>query len=307
MPAKKYFNGNVINCMEMSVDDIYHFGSSAIARASDDYMPKEISYNLESGNAAVHIVNCLYNSIWLSNIVWPDYDMFESYQLYPEYHAIARAISGGPVYVSDWPGEQNFQVLRPLVLKDGKILRTDNPAQLTEDCLFQGQSPKPLKAFSFVGKSAMIGIWNASNSGFISGSFSPSDVKGIKSGRFVLYEYFSKKAISLKETDSIPLDLTRMDYRLYSLIPLESNAAVIGLINKYNSPKTILKQTISNDKIEATLAEAGPIGVYLQAMPKEIKINEEHISKERISFTDNLLVIDVAETTPGEIRLSILK
>jgi raffinose synthase len=306
VPAKKYFNGNVINCMEMSVDDIYHFGTSAIARASDDYMPKEISYNLESGNAAVHILNCLYNSLWLSNIVWPDYDMFESYQLYPEYHAIARAISGGPVYVSDWPGEQNFDVLRPLVLKNGRVLRTDEPAQLTEDCLFQIQKPKPLKAFSFVQNAAMVGIWNASNASSVHGYFSPSDVKGLKGERFIIYEHFSKKVQTLKTNDSIPLNLTRMDYRLFSVIPLESSSAIIGLINKYNSPKTILKQSISDRKIEATLAESGPIALYTESVPREVRINGEAIGQDKFSFQNNLLIINVPETISGEVTLSVL-
>jgi hypothetical protein len=304
LPAKKYFNGYVINCMEMTVDDIYHFGSSAIARASDDYMPKEISYNLESGNAAVHIVNCLYNSLWLSPIVWPDYDMFESYQLYPEYHAIARAISGGPVYVSDWPGEQNFEVLRPLISKEGKIYRTDIPAQLTEDCLFQVQDAKPLKAFSFVGKSGLLGVWNASNSGFVSGSFKPSDIQGIEGSRFAIYEFFSKKLIQAQKEEPIPLELTRMDYRLFTVAPIESGVAVFGLVNKYNSPKTIMSQEVFQDRVEVTVTESGEIAMYLDKAPQGIRLNSS--STENYSYRDGLLQIKLNETS-GPVKVTVLR
>ncbi|HYG37975.1 MAG TPA: Sip1-related alpha-galactosidase [Cytophagales bacterium] len=305
IPASKYFNGNVINCMEMTTDNIYHFGKSAIARASDDYMPKEVSYNLESGNAAVHITNCLFNSLWLSPIVWPDYDMFESYMLYPEYHAIARAISGGPIYVSDWPGEQNFEVLKPLILNTGKILRTDIPARLTEDCLFQVQEAKPLKAYSFSGKAGLLGVWNAANSGYVTGSFKPSDLKGIQGEQFAVYGYFSQNAFQVSRNEELPLSLTRMDYKLYSIVPLEENAAVIGLINKYNSPKGIIKQKITKDEITATLAEAGTLGVYLIQSPEKVEVNNEVLAKDNYNFQNGLLKINVPEKFKGEVTVTI--
>jgi hypothetical protein len=53
----------------------------------------------------------------------PDWDMFHSVHPAAEYHASARAISGGPLYVSDSPGKHNFELLRKLVLPDGSILR----------------------------------------------------------------------------------------------------------------------------------------------------------------------------------------
>ncbi|KAM7268843.1 hypothetical protein ACFE04_011009 [Oxalis oulophora] len=49
-----------------------------------------------------------------------------------EYHGSARAISGGPLYVSDAPGKHNFELLKKLVLPDGSILR----GRPTGDCLF---------------------------------------------------------------------------------------------------------------------------------------------------------------------------
>lgn len=54
-------------------------------------------------------------------MVWPDYDMFQSYHPHAAYHAIARAISGGPVYLTYEPGKQNFKVLWPLIYSDGFI------------------------------------------------------------------------------------------------------------------------------------------------------------------------------------------
>jgi len=40
------------------------------------------------------------------------------------------------VYVSDYPGKHNFDILRKLVLPDGSILRAQLPGRPTRDALF---------------------------------------------------------------------------------------------------------------------------------------------------------------------------
>ena len=53
-----------------------------------------------------------------------------------ELHAAARVVSGGPLYVSDYPGAHDFDLLRRLVLPDGSILRALLPGRPTRDSLF---------------------------------------------------------------------------------------------------------------------------------------------------------------------------
>lgn len=45
-------------------------------------------------------------------------------------------MSGGPLYVSDKPGQHDFDLLRRLVLPDGTLLRCLQPGRPTLDCLF---------------------------------------------------------------------------------------------------------------------------------------------------------------------------
>ena len=66
----------------------------------------------------------------------PDWDMFQSSHPMGSYHAAGRAVSGGPVYVSDTPDAHDFKLLRKLVLSDGSVLRADNVGRPTRDCLF---------------------------------------------------------------------------------------------------------------------------------------------------------------------------
>jgi raffinose synthase len=68
----------------------------------------------------------------------PLIDICHRQSLHPaaEYHGAARAIGGCPIYVSDKPGNHNFELLRKLVLPDGSVLRAQLPGRPTRDCLF---------------------------------------------------------------------------------------------------------------------------------------------------------------------------
>lgn len=98
-----------------------------------------------------HMVHCAYNSLWMGNFIHPDWDMFQSSHPCAEFHAASRAISGGPIYISDTVGNHNFDLLKRLVLPDGSILRCQYYALPTRDCLFED----PLHD----GKT-MLKIWN---------------------------------------------------------------------------------------------------------------------------------------------------
>ncbi|KAA8518554.1 hypothetical protein F0562_016028 [Nyssa sinensis] len=71
-----------------------------------------------------------YNTIFLGEFMQPDWDMFHS--LYPmaEYHGAARAVGGYAIYVSDKPGQHDFNLLKKLVLPDGSILRAKLPVEV---------------------------------------------------------------------------------------------------------------------------------------------------------------------------------
>ena len=69
--AKMYLNSNVINCMCHPTENLYSFRETSIARASDDFYPRE------PASHTVHILNVAYNTLFLGEIVLPDWDMFQ--------------------------------------------------------------------------------------------------------------------------------------------------------------------------------------------------------------------------------------
>ena len=84
----------------------------------------------------VHIANVAFNSLFIGEILQPDWDMFQSSTATAALHAVARAVGGCAVYVSDHPAEHNLALLRRLVLPDGSVLRCAQPGRPTRDSLF---------------------------------------------------------------------------------------------------------------------------------------------------------------------------
>jgi len=292
------FDGGIINCMCMTNEAFYNFGKTAVARCVVDYreVDEGRGYNLEKGATAAHVLSALYNSLYFSQMVWPDFDMFESYHTYAIFHAIARAISGGPIYVTDKPGKQDFELLSYLADWRGKIYRVDQPALLTEDCLFQVQDASLLKAFSFARQAGLLGVWNAADADEVKGSFSPMDLKGLKGEKFVAYEHVNKQILFLTKNDTIPLTLKRMKCLYYNIVPINYGVALIGLLNKYNSPKTILSFNIEKERILVKLNESGLFGAVLPHIPQKVFLNGE-LFKD-YTFQDGVFKMTI-ENMPG--------
>jgi stachyose synthetase len=85
----------------------------------------------------VHMIHCAYNSMWMGQMIQPDWDMFQSDHLCAKFHAGSRAICGGPVYVSDSVSGHDFDLIKKLVYPDGTIPKCQHFALPTRDCLFR--------------------------------------------------------------------------------------------------------------------------------------------------------------------------
>ncbi len=160
----KHFPGNhLINCMCHSTEDLYNFTESNLCRVSDDFYPRRPASHTS------HIANCSYNTLFMGEIVIPDYDMFHSKHPAAFLHATARAISGGPIYVSDKPNHHDFDLLKRLVFKDGSVLRCMLPGRPTVDCLFENVSHNnstALKIWNVNEVNGVVGVFNVQGSSF---------------------------------------------------------------------------------------------------------------------------------------------
>ena len=126
-------------------------------RTSDDFFPQRPESH------GLHLVANATAGLWFGEFMQPDWDMFQSAHERGAFHAAARAVSGGPVYVSDRVGVHDFELLRKLVLSDGSVLRADLPGRPTRDCLYADPSVEPvlLKIFNLNRDCGIVGVFNA--------------------------------------------------------------------------------------------------------------------------------------------------
>ncbi len=124
------FGGNVVNCMGLSNINIHNRPYTALIRSSDDFYPDK------KGSFREHLEQNVYNAVFLGNLYYCDFDMWWTNNDSTADSAALRAISGGPVYVSDKIGDTNAEWLKKMIDKNGDLRLYDGVAVPTIDCLF---------------------------------------------------------------------------------------------------------------------------------------------------------------------------
>jgi raffinose synthase len=156
--------------------------------------------------------------------------------------------------------------------------------------LFQLQEPKVFKAFSKAGNIGLLGAWNFADSDLVKGIISPNDIAGIQGDNFIIYEYFSQKIWKLSKNEKIEVELPRMGYQLFFIFPTDKKFVAIGLIDKYNSPGTIVSQKSEKRKLTVIVADHGIFGVISPKKPKKILLDGRQIE---FTYDNELVIVDV--------------
>ena len=233
----QHFDNTMINCMGMASEDMWNRSVSPISRCSDDFQPENRPW------FAKHIMQCSYNTVVQGQFYYCDWDMWWTDDGQAAKNSVLRAISGGPIYISDTLDRSRAHVLKPLVLEDGKILRPDKQAMPTLDCLTNDplNSGKIFKLQNMANGSGILAVFNIDGeNNKVCGKISPSDVIGLSGEEFAVYEHFSKEVKILNFNESFELTLSdNDDFKLYIIVPLENGKGVIGRIDKFISPKTV--------------------------------------------------------------------
>jgi len=301
--AEEKFDSTVINCMSMNVDTIYQWKTTNIARVSRDFYP--VNWH----NPRSHTLDCVMNSLWFSNLAWPDYDMWQTHDQFREYHAVARAISGGPVYITDKLGQERPEHVRPLALADGRILRPQSPGLPARQSLFINPyvSYKPLVAFAKSGESGLVAVWNVDRiERPMRAYISPSDVEGISGREFAVYEYFEKKLQKLGAREKTSTWLWGWGTRLYSITPVKNGFAPLGLTDKYGCVLAVKDWSMEKDRASVALAAPGPFLAWSKRKPERVKVDGNELGPGRVEFSGHALRIDVPGTPAKPVAMEIL-
>lgn len=324
--ATNFKDNSIICCMGQSTDSIFHSKRSAITRASDDYYPK----NPET--QTLHIAAVAFNSIFLGEVVVPDWDMFYSQHSAAEFHAVARAVGGCGVYVSDKPGKHDFKILKRLVLADGSVLRAKYPGRPSRDCLFNDpvmDGKSLLKIWNLNKCTGVIGVFNCQGAGswpcmekensvqenvdtLIYGKVSPADVEYFEevsgkrwTGDCAVFSFNTGSLFRLPMAESFGIAFKVMQCEVFTVSPIKVynqkiQFAPIGLMNMYNSGGAVESIDLINDsssiKIHIKGRGGGSFGAYSSTKPNSILLNSNY-EEFKFSAEDNLLTVTIPPTT----------
>ena len=117
------FDGDILHCMGMGQAEYLGRYVTGVSRSSDDFYPQR------SDGFRSHAMQNAYNSYFHDPVYWCDWDMWWTKHKTAVQSAVLRAISGGPVYVSDKVGETDPERLQPLMREDGRLFMCDAPGR----------------------------------------------------------------------------------------------------------------------------------------------------------------------------------
>lgn len=333
---RNHFKGNGVIASMEHCNDFMFLGTEAISlgRVGDDFWCTDPSGD-PNGTfwlQGCHMVHCAYNSLWMGNFIHPDWDMFQSTHPCAEFHAASRAISGGPIYVSDSVGKHNFELLKTMTLPDGTILRCDYYALPTRDCLFEDplhNGKTMLKIWNLNKVTGVVGLFNCQGGGWcretrrnkcaseyskvVSSVTGPSDiewkhgtnpipVEGVQT--FAMYLFREKKLMVAKPSDTVAISLEPFNFELITVSPVKYLAkksiqfAPLGLVNMLNTGGAVQSLVLEeNEKcVKIGVKGRGELRVFASERPVACKLNGENAT---FGYEDKMVVVQVPWHAPS--------
>ncbi|PVH88182.1 glycoside hydrolase family 36 protein [Cadophora sp. DSE1049] len=110
----RHFSVKAISCMSQTPQILFHSQMPTnrpplLVRNSDDFFPEIPTSH------PWHIFVNAHNALFTQHLnLIPDWDMFQTVHEYSGFHAAARCVSGGPIYITDVPGEHDLNLINQM-------------------------------------------------------------------------------------------------------------------------------------------------------------------------------------------------
>jgi raffinose synthase len=298
--SRKHMGSSVIHCMAMSADNLFNHDGTVILRNSDDCTPGL------PHNAGEHLIHNSYNNLWTSHFAVPDWDAFRSNQKDGMLHAVSRALSGGPVYLSDEPGAHDPEVIHALVLSDGRILRVDHPAQPSPCCLFLDPRRESafLKIFTCAAGSriGLLGCFNVKlQPDEIQDEVRLEDLPDLNpEAAYAVYDRARGLCGVMRAGVALPFVFNQYDFALFTVAPIENGVAAFGLGDKLASGAALMEfgWISGKPRYRARVVEGGELVFYSESRP-----TWAHLDGEPVAFEYTARLIRISAPADGRPKL----
>ncbi|MFZ9935784.1 MAG: sulfatase-like hydrolase/transferase [Luteolibacter sp.] len=268
------FNG-LINCNWHVPHFLFNSGNSVVGRCSEDYKLGNLK------QAKAHLYHSYSAIPWQGQIAWGDHDMFHSSDpAAGRMMAVSKALSGGPVYLSDRREQLVPELIRPLCYEDGQLLRPLAPASPLREDLFHDLTNTSLYRVMapLANRSAVFAVYNFLGDGegtgpelsaaitaddYASASAMVQPYAGpweVPQEGLVVYDWDAGQARKLD--GQYPVSIRGFGERLLQVSPIQHGWSVIGRTDKYLPAAAVEVLACSDRQLKLKLHEAGPLAVW---------------------------------------------
>lgn len=264
----------IINCNWHNTACLVHSGASAVGRCSEDYQSNQLD------RAKAHIYHAFSAIPWLGQVAWGDHDMFHSTDRVAALPmAISKALSGGPVYLSDEPGRFVKPLIEPLCFSDGRLLRPLAPGTpIAEDLSYVPDEGRLLRVIAPLRNGcAALGIFHLESGETsarpITASIAPriyseassmiqphEDPWSLPVEGVLAYDVMRKTAHRL--TDEYVVSLSEFGCVLLQLCPVRRGWSLMGRSDKYLPGMAVHDVNYASHHMSFQLEEPGPIVLW---------------------------------------------
>ncbi|KAK8851880.1 raffinose synthase Sip1 [Apiospora arundinis] len=288
----RHFSIKAISCMSQTPNILFHSQlprnrPALLVRNSDDFFPAIPKSH------PWHIWTNAHNALFTQHLnVLPDWDMFQTVHDYSGFHAAARCLSGGPIYITDTPGEHDMdligQMTGPTIRGKTVIFRPSVVGRSIDQ--YNGYDDDALlKVGCYHGRAVtgtpMLGVFNISSRP-LTELIPVSRFSGvIPSMKYIVRAHKSEKVSEIVTPSSpaalLPVSLEVRGYDIFTVFPLSQfhsdtkgtiYAANLGLVGKMTGAAAIMSSELElmrNGKVmlDTRLKALGTLGLYISTLP----------------------------------------
>lgn len=293
LASLRHFGGRVISCMSQTPQILFHAQlprnrPPVVYRNSDDFYPPD------PASHPWHVWANGHNALFTQHLnVLPDWDMFQTGGgEYAGFHAAARCVSGGPVYITDVPGQHDVGLIRQmtgLTPRGRTVVFRPSVLGRTMDAYNAYEDPALLKIGAYHGRAgtgaSIVGVFNVSKAAAsrpLTELIPLARFPGVvPSARYVVRSHASGRAAPPLEAGAaaslIAVSLPARGYDVLCAFPLTAFAsrtrgevlvANLGLVGQMTGCAAVLSTVFDlrdNGRmlIEATLKGLGILGEFV--------------------------------------------
>ncbi|CAK7566644.1 MAG: hypothetical protein SEPTF4163_004594 [Sporothrix epigloea] len=312
----RHFGSRAVSCMSQT-PDIFFYSQlpqnrpPVLVRNSDDFFPDV------PASHPWHVWTNAHNSLFTQHLnVLPDWDMFQTVHDYSRFHAAARCISGGPIYITDTPGQHDLDLIHQMTgnsVYDKTVIFRPSVVGRSLDQYVGFHDNVLLKVGSYHGSASgtgILGVFNVSDRRVL--ELVPiARVPGVDSNVNDNTLYLARAHTSGKTTGVpvradalLTLALDVYEYEIISVYKVQSfstgdaahplHVVSLGLVDKMAAAATVVSAVYDQQGNNGRIA----VRISLKA-PDRLGLYVSGLADGRLTVKDNFLVTMRNQAVPA--------